>query len=179
MAPRPGSTEESRDELGDPEVVARIICLRLLDHRARTRAELEAALSRRGVPEQSATIVLDRFAEVGLIDDVAYAARFASARHNERGLARRAISMQLRQRGVDSGIIEGALDEIDTESEVARAQTLVQARLRRLSGLDRAVQARRLTAMLARKGYPPGLAGDVVRRALAEASDAEYPGDSD
>ncbi len=30
---------------GDPEAVARIVCLRLLDRRARTRAELRTALA--------------------------------------------------------------------------------------------------------------------------------------
>ena len=54
-----------------------MICLRLLDQRARSRAELADALRRRGVPDDAATRVLDRFVEVGLIDDAALAAGFA------------------------------------------------------------------------------------------------------
>ena len=94
----PGHDE---DFVGDPESVARTLCLRQLDTRARTRAELERYLARKGVPDGPAGRVLDRFAEVGLIDDRALAATFVSAGHQEHGLARRALAVKLRQRGVE------------------------------------------------------------------------------
>src|SRR5690242_9098299 len=86
--------------LGDPESVARTICLRLLDRRARSRAELATALRKRGVPDDAATAVLDRFAVVGLIDDAALADTLAAAQHRGRGLAGRAVAVKLRQRGI-------------------------------------------------------------------------------
>ncbi|MDT4945049.1 MAG: regulatory protein, partial [Pseudonocardiales bacterium] len=60
---------------GDPEDVARAICLRLLTQRSRSRAELAKALTARGIPAHAARSVLDRFVEVGLIDDSALAAQ--------------------------------------------------------------------------------------------------------
>src|SRR6266498_4918200 len=45
--------EDEQDAPGDPESVARAICLRLLTQRARSRAELAEALRRRGVPDRS------------------------------------------------------------------------------------------------------------------------------
>src|SRR5579875_2228390 len=82
----PGDPEQS---VGDPEASARIICLRLLDRRARSRAELAEALRKRGIPDDAASTVLDRLADVGLIDDGALAESMAAAQHRERGLARR------------------------------------------------------------------------------------------
>src|SRR5262249_23857501 len=79
-----GMTSDEQDAPGDPESVARAICLRLLAQRARTRAELAQALRRRGVPDGAAGSVLDRFAEVGLIDDAALAQN-AALTHRERG----------------------------------------------------------------------------------------------
>ena len=42
----PTGPEQEPDDPGDPEAVARTICLRLLTHRARSRAELADALVR-------------------------------------------------------------------------------------------------------------------------------------
>ena len=56
-------------EPSDPEAVARQICLKMLTAAPRTRAQLATAMARRGVPPEAAEAVLDRFAEVQLIDD--------------------------------------------------------------------------------------------------------------
>jgi regulatory protein len=55
-------------EMGDPEAVARTLCLRALTGAPKTRQQLADLLARRGVPESAAETVLDRFGEVGLID---------------------------------------------------------------------------------------------------------------
>jgi regulatory protein len=163
----PPEDEQALGPPGDPETIARTICLRLLDQRARTRAELADALRRKGVPDEPAAVVLDRFAEVGLIDDEALAGTFALAQHRERGLARRAVAVKLRRRGLDEQVVAAALDPIDRDSEYAAARTLVARKLRSLGGLDPQVQARRLVGLLGRRGYPAGLAHEVVREALA------------
>jgi regulatory protein len=164
----PPEDEQSLGPTGDPETVARTICLRLLDQRARTRAELAEALRKRGVPDAAATAVLDRFVEVGLIDDAGLAGTFALAQHRERGLARRAVAVKLRRRGLDEQVVAAALDPIDRDSEYAAAQALVAKKVRSLGGLDPQVQARRLIGLLGRRGYPAGLAHEVVRTALAD-----------
>jgi regulatory protein len=153
-----------------------MLCLRQLDARARTRAELAAYLSRKGVPLEPAGRVLDRFAQVGLIDDSALAESFVESRHREAGLGRRALTQKLRQRGVADDVIETAVAVVDSEAELTAARDLVRRRLRSVATLEPQVQARRLVGMLARKGYPPGLAYQVVRERLAEA---ELPTDTD
>ena len=85
----------------DPVEVARLICLRQLEFAPRTRAQLAAVLSKRHVPDEAAEVVLDRFTEVGLVDDASYALAWVESRHRARGLARRALSVELRRRGVD------------------------------------------------------------------------------
>jgi regulatory protein len=164
---------------GDPDEVARIICLRMLDRRAYTRAELAAALHRRGVPDDAAGRVLDRFAELRLVDDAALADGLAVAVHRERGLAGRAVAHKLRTRGIPDDAVRAAVGRIDRDSERATAQRLVERRLRSLSGLEPAVQARRLVGLLARKGYPPALAHEVVRAALRDADELSEAGAGD
>src|SRR6266571_3453375 len=58
--------EDERDAPGDPESVARAICLRLLAQRARSRAELAEELRQRGLPEpavESAIALIDQDSE--------------------------------------------------------------------------------------------------------------------
>lgn len=147
--------------------------LRMLDRRAYTRNELEKALRKKGVPEDAAQRVLDRFSELRLIDDQALADGFAVAAHRERGLAGRAVAMKLRQRGVDAATVESAVGQIDGDSEFATARALVERRMRSMQELAPEVQTRRLVGLLARKGYSPGLAYDVVRSAVRAVGDAE------
>ena len=160
--------EDEQDAPGDPESVARAICLRLLAKRARSRPELAEALRRRGVPDDAAGAVLSRYVEVGLIDDESLARNVALAQHQERGLAGRAVAVKLRQRGLPEPAVESAVALIDQDSERDAARRLVARKLPALRGLPEQAQVRRLVGLLARRGYSPGMAGDVVREALAD-----------
>jgi regulatory protein len=154
--------------------VARSICLRALTGAPKTRQQLADLLARRGVPEEAATAVLDRFGEVGLIDDAAFARAWVSSRQAGRGLGRRALQAELRSKGVDQDVAATAVALVDDEDEREAARRLVERRLGGMSRLDRATATRRLVGMLARKGYGGGLASAVVREALdARAAEAE------
>lgn len=161
MAPAPDPDPEP-----DPEAVARAIALRRLSHAPQTRAQLEQALRRRGVPDVVVEAVLNRFSDVGLIDDATFAAAWVESRHAGRGLARRALAHELRQRGVADEIVDEAVGALDPDQELATARALVAARMPATRRLDTPKRVRRLAAMLARKGYSSGLALRVIREAL-------------
>lgn len=163
--PSPGETTQPRDEAE----VAREICLRQLAVRPRTRAELAKALAKHGISDEVSAQVLDRYDEVGIIDDAAFARAWVSSRHHGRGLARRALANELRRHGVDADTAGEALGDLDPETESATARALVDRRLRTATGAPEAV-FRRLVGMLARKGYPPGVAIGAVKDALAARS---------
>src|SRR3954464_5253054 len=166
----PGSPE---DEMGDPESVARGICLRALTAAPKTRQQLADLLTERGVPDDAAEAVLDRFTEVGLIDDAAYARAWVSSRQAGRGLARRALSAELRAKGVDPEVAAEAVEAVDDEDEREAARRLVARKVGAMRRLDRVTASRRLVGMLARKGYSGGLAAAVVREALDGVDDED------
>ncbi|WP_079051287.1 recombination regulator RecX [Streptomyces curacoi] len=177
-----GASSSSRAETGappgDPVEQARAICLRLLTGTPRTRKQLADALRKREIPDDAAEEVLSRFEEVGLINDSAFADAWVESRHHGRGLARRALAQELRTKGVDSTLIDAAVGQLDSEQEEATARELVARKLRSTRGLDRDKRLRRLAGMLARKGYPEGMALRVVRQALEEeGEDTEFLGD--
>ena len=165
----PGSPADGRPDgklTDDPEAAARLICLRLLTAAPRTRAQLATALRRRGIPDDAAGSVLGRFADVGLIDDAQFARAWVESRHHGRGLARRALAAELRQRGVAADDVRAAVGTLGPDEEIATARRLVDRKLSATRGQPAGVRTRRLVATLARKGYPAPLAFRVVREAL-------------
>jgi regulatory protein len=169
----PPSTSDSDEPLGrralaQREEQARALCLRLLTARARTRAELAGQLKKRGYPDNISAKVLDRLTEVGLVDDAGFAEQWVQSRRVNAGKGKRALAAELRTKGLDDDAIEAALNGIDASTEYKRAAKLVQTRLRRenLDG-DEVKVARRLTGMLARRGYVQTLCLEVVKTEMA------------
>ncbi|WP_307815879.1 regulatory protein RecX [Myceligenerans indicum] len=178
VAERLADGEMSHEEALD---AAREAVLRILTATQKSRHELEQALARKGYPESVVTPLLDRFDDVGLVDDVAYAGTIVRTRQGERGLARRAISEELRRRGIDEETATEALDQIDPEDERAAGARLAEKLVVKTRGKERDVRVRRAVGSLARKGYAPGLAFELVRDALAadgEETD-DLPGTDD
>ncbi len=163
--------EVAQDAEPDPRSVAHAIALRVLALRPHSRAELERKLARRGCDPQVAAEVLDRLTEVGLVDDAAYAHMLVQSRRRTNGLSGAALRRELREKGVDDELASTAIGSLDDETERARAEELVAKKLRTMGGLDPQVQARRLAAMLACKGYPAGVAYAVVRDAVNAAAE--------
>lgn len=126
---------------------------------------------RRGFGEDVAEQVLGRLDDVGLVDDAAFAEVWVRSRHTHQGLGRRALVAELRRKGVAESVAAEAAATVDDEAEEDRARQLVRRRLRTVGGADEAARVRRLAGMLARKGYPPGLAFRVVRDELRRAGE--------
>jgi regulatory protein len=162
-----GQTETSSEAETDAVPVsleqARNIVLRSLANAARTRHQLAELLAKRGVSEQISDELLDRFVEVGLINDADFAHTWVKGRHESRCLSRRVLRHELRQKGIDDVTIEIALEQIDDDDEREAALRLAVRKVRSLSRYDVATQRRRLGSMLMRRGY----SSEVVARAVA------------
>ena len=140
--------------------------------RPRSRADLEQTLAKKDIPAEIGAAVLDRCEEIGLVDDAAFARSWVAGRQRGKSLATRALAAELRRHGVDDEIAREALAEIDPDAERQAAHRLVQTKLRAMDRLDDTVKMRRLVAMLARKGYGPDMALQVVRTELDLAGEA-------
>ena len=166
-SPTHGDGGDPEDPLGDPETVAKAICLRLLTAAARPRATLALALRKRGIPDDVAETVLDRFVGVGLIDDEAYAQAFVATKQRDRGLGTTALRTELRRKGIDEEIVAGAVDGVDQEAERSRAKALIERRVDAAMSAGPVAARRRLAGLLARRGYSVDVAVSVVDEALA------------
>lgn len=168
-------SEGAADDVpADAGQVARAIVLRRLTMAPRTRAELRRTLQQRQVPDEVAERVLDRFSEVGLVDDVQYAATFTESRRHRSGWSRRAITAKLSERGVPRDVIAEAVERMDPDDELHNARALAHTKWPRTEGLDDVVRRRRMAGLLARRGY----SGSVVAKVLQELA-AGDSGDDD
>lgn len=191
-APAKPSKQERREarearkaarQAGEPEELsddqwrekARGILLRQLTASDKTAKQLKDKLLENECPEDIADEVIDRYAEIHLVDDERFAKSWVVARARSRGLARGAIKRELRTKGVDDELAAEALEQIDDEAEEQRARELVRAKLRPESmGADRDKALRRLVGMLGRKGYNGGMAFKVAREEWEERFGNRY-----
>ncbi|NAZ74761.1 RecX family transcriptional regulator [Kineococcus sp. T13] len=138
----------------------------------RSRAQLAQKMAAKDVPEQVAQDVLDRFEEVGLVDDRSFAQSWVHSRQGHRG--RRALALELRRKGIADETAQDALEEVDDSIEEQAARTLLRRPLAATRGMDAVKRQRRLAGVLARRGFPPGLVMRLVREELA----ADTPDDT-
>lgn len=167
--PRTPVEEMTPEELAS---FAKEIVVRKLSERAHSRSDLAQALAKKQVPEGVVEATLAKFEAAGLIDDEEFARAWVQSRQRSKGLSSRALGMELRSKGVDDEIAKEVLGELDPDVEVQAAHRLVQTKLRSMSRFDDTTKIRRLTGMLARKGYAPGLAFEVVRQELGAEQQA-------
>lgn len=163
--PRSGSLAGLQAQT-DPLQAARESVLRRLAAAPRTYAQLRDGLLERGFELHVIAQVLDRYVEVGLINDVEFAEMWVRSRHSIRGNARSVLRRELRDKGVATEDAEAALESITDESERVRAVDLVRRKLASTTRLEHQARVRRLTSMLARRGYPPAVCFGVVKEVL-------------
>ena len=101
--------EESPEELREE---ARAIVLRQLAMMDRSRQQLLDAQVSRGVPEEIAIEIVDRFEEVGLVDDEKFAAMLVRSRMAEKSVSRTGLARELSRKGIDRELADAALEDI-------------------------------------------------------------------
>lgn len=165
----PCASGASKDPQSHEEWVeaGREIALRQLNFSARSSHQLREAMAARDVPAGARDEVISRLTRVGLIDDAEYAAMLVRTRQSERGLARRALMVELTRKGIDRQTAELALEQIDGSDEAEAARELVRKRVGSMRTLDPTKRRNRLYGMLGRKGYSSSAARSAIDEVLS------------
>jgi regulatory protein len=172
---RDDDMSRSRATARDPEDQgsAREAALALLERMRRTRLDLRRRLREKGFAVSAVDAVIERLAEVGLVDDVEYARAWLSGRWGRRMAGWRRLEADLRRKGIVPGDIASARAALEREQggadELSGARRAIAQAERRLVGLDPRVRRQRLYALLARRGFDP----DTIERALRPAKDLD------
>ena len=156
------------EERASDAQAAREAALRLLERTRRTRLDLSRRLRDKGYTAAIVEQVLDRLAEVGLVDDVEYARAYLESRLGRRTAGWRRLEQELRIRGVGAEDVATARAQLEERGaqmgdEVSARRVIAQAE-RRYAKLDPRTRRQRLYALLARRGFD----SDVIEAALRE-----------
>lgn len=142
--------------------------LQWLGYRPRSSGELAARLARGGTDPAHIGRVIDRLRELQLVDDAAFADWWVAQRLEHRPAGARALTHELRQRGVEPDLIADAVAGLD---EPALAARLALQHAPRYRAHGRPVFERRLAGVLQRRGFD----GETIRAAVAAAWTAHAP----
>jgi regulatory protein len=162
----------ARLKAADEVEQAREQALNYLSYRPRSEAEVRRYLQgKRDVSEAAVDEVLERLRRVDLVDDLAFARYWVENRARFRPRGKRRLRYELRQKGVPSDAIEGALDAYD---EAQAARDAAQAQARRLSHLPPETFRRRFTQRMARRGFSYHVIRELLDDLLEELPFSDF-----
>ena len=162
--------EEKNKEIEAADAAKQVL-LRRLSHAPRTRKELAKDLKDKDISDDVANVALDRFEEVGLINDQALASNYVSSQHERKGLGKNALRQQLRAKGISDDMALEAISQISDDQEFQAAFALACKKIRSLQKDDAKTQLRKIVGVLARKGYSSNLAFRVAKEVITDLPD--------
>ncbi len=154
---------------------ARQKALRYLAYRGRSVEEVRSRLAEKGFGEAVIKKVIDRFSDLGYLDDRNFAGQWAKSLAVSRLWGDRKIEASLREKGISIDLIQEAIAGARKGKEERRAiQELVEKRLRSEPACEvfSYKWKRRLMQTLVGRGFPVGVILDVLR----EMGDAHNDG---
>jgi regulatory protein len=130
--------------------------LYFLGFRARSRKEMERYLHKKGFEPAVVNQTITRLENEKYVDDRAFAVAWVENRQLLKPKSQRALSYELRQKGIDRAVIEDILDVVD---EALAAEQALAGRLRNWQSLDEPTFRKKAVGFLSRRGF----SYDVVR----------------
>jgi len=141
-----------------------------LSYRARSEKEIRQNLLKHEYSEDVVEGTLQRLRESGLANDNEFARAWVENRSTFRPRSRRALTMELRQKGLDVETVNAAVSEVD---ESALAYETARKRAPRLKGLEWSEFRKKLSEYLARRGFPYSVITSTVTQLWNEAHTEE------
>lgn len=142
--------------------------LRFLGYRPRSEAEVTRRLTKHGHDEALVQSVLERLAREGYVDDAEFARFWVDNRTRFRPRSARALSHELRQKGLSSSVIEVAITDVDEERA---AWDALAGKTSRWQALDEQQFLRKVAEFLSRRGFSYEICRSTAERAWQEEHD--------
>jgi regulatory protein len=153
-------------QIEDAREVAMQKALRFLGYRARSMQEVRANLEKHEIPEAVIDSTLKRLQENGLLNDQEFAQAWVENRNTFRPRSRRALSIELRRKGLDNEIVQKVLDE--NVNEETLALEAARKHVRKVQGLEWQDFRQKLGGFLGRRGFSYDVSAQVIRLIWAE-----------
>lgn len=148
--------------------------LLFLSYRARSENEIRKNLSKHEIPDAVIEETIERLRREGFADDKKFASAWVENRSTFRPRGRRALALELRQKGIDDHTIESALEGIDDEALAyeagqKKARKLANTALSLSKGEGWTEFRKKMSEFLARRGFSYSVIAPIVKRLWNEA----------
>lgn len=150
--------------------------LLFLSYRARSESEIRQNLRKHEIPEEIIEQTLERLRENQLANDEKFARAWVENRNTFRPRSRRALTVELRQKGLSDEAAQSALAGLDEE---ALAYEAGLKKARRLEVLEWNEFRKKLSEFLARRGFPYSVIAPVVSRIWNETHTEKHTIDNE
>jgi regulatory protein len=155
--------------IDDPEVVL-TAALRFLEARPRSATEVRRRLTGAGYREPLVAGAIERLAELGVLDDEAFARAWVESRDRARPRGERALRSELARKGIDRQLTDDVLEErtIDQpDADAAAARRVLERHAHALARVaDPRARRQRAYALLARNGFDSDTAVEAIAATL-------------
>ena len=135
------------------------IAMRLITNRPRSKKEVRDRMREKEIKEAVRERVVDRFEELDLLDDEAFARYWIDQRARFKPRGRPLLRQELRQKGVDQQIINDLLEDTDDSAAVRQA---AEKKARTLMRYPEDQFKKKLMGFLQRRGFSYHDCRDVV-----------------
>ena len=139
--------------------------LLFLSYRARSEKEIRQNLSKHEIPDAIIEDALERLRRNGFANDKQFASAWVENRSTFRPRGRRALALELRQKGIDNSIIETVLEDVD---EDVLAYEAGQKKASKLRVREWSEFRKKLSDFLARRGFSYSVIAPIVSRLWSE-----------
>jgi len=153
-------------QAADEGEVAYQKALHFLSFRPRSGNEVQKNLEKHDFSDEVISEVIERLRRNHLVNDLDFAQNWVENRSEFRPRGRRALEMELRQKGVPHEVIAAVLDNLN-EAELAYQAARKQAR--KYSRLEWREYRQKMIAFLARRGFNYGVAAPAVKKVWEES----------
>ncbi len=168
LSPGQELSQHDIESLQNDESVERCYgaALNFLSYRPRSRGEVADYFRRKKIDLDVVEAVVARLERAGLLDDQEFARFWVENRQTFRPRGTRALRMELRQKGLDSRVIDEALAQVGDEEDTAYTTGLT--RMQTYRALDEREFSRKMIGFLQRRGFPYEAAAAAAKRLWEE-----------
>jgi regulatory protein len=134
--------------------------LNFLSYRSRSEQEISRNLSKHDIPEDIISEVINKLRQSSLVDDRAFARNWIQNRIQFKPRGKRALAVELYQKGIAQEIIDDELQELN---ENQLALKCAQKKATRFKKMDWETFQKKMSGYLNRRGFPYPVIRETVQ----------------
>ena len=165
-------TDEKINQLQEQDQIETALqsAIHFVSYRPRSVNEVRKNLKKKNIEEEIIDEVIERLIRGSLVNDRDFAQLWVENRSEFRPRGRRALRVELRQKGIEDDVIESAIADLN-EDDLAYKAAKKQAR--KYQQLEWQDYRKKMYGFLARRGFNYGIISSIVSKTWAELTSHE------